>query len=215
MSLDGYIDDSTEHRLIISDDADLDRVDAVRAGCDAILVGAGTVRTDNPRLLVRSAERRAERVARGKPGSPLRVTITGSGDLDPAARIFSTPGADSLAYCPSEALPRVGARVGAAATAVGAGPTIDLAAVLADLGARGVGRLLVEGGTGMYTQLLSDGLADELQLIIAPFLLGDAAAPRFVDPAAFPYPPGKSLRLAEVRRLNDLVLLRYLAGSSL
>ena len=54
MSLDGYLDDATSRRLVLSNAADLDRVDAVRAGCDAVLVGAGTVRADNPRLLVRS-----------------------------------------------------------------------------------------------------------------------------------------------------------------
>ena len=53
VSLDGYLDSADDERLILSNDADLDRVDGVRAGCDAILVGATTVRNDNPRLLVR------------------------------------------------------------------------------------------------------------------------------------------------------------------
>ena len=50
MSLDGYLDDATDQRLLLSNEADFDRVDEVRAGCDAILVGAATVRNDNPRL---------------------------------------------------------------------------------------------------------------------------------------------------------------------
>ena len=54
-----------EDRVLFSNDADFDRVDAVRAGCDAILVGAATVRNDDPRLLVRDPARRARRVARG------------------------------------------------------------------------------------------------------------------------------------------------------
>ena len=54
MSLDGYLDAATQERLVLSNEADLERVDAVRAECDAILVGAATVRNDNPRLLVRS-----------------------------------------------------------------------------------------------------------------------------------------------------------------
>ena len=52
-SADGYLDDASPERLILSGPADLDRVDEVRAGCDAILVGAQTIRADNPRLLVR------------------------------------------------------------------------------------------------------------------------------------------------------------------
>src|SRR5436189_126487 len=85
MSIDGYIQDASDTRLLLSNDADFDRVDAVRAGCDAILVGANTIRQDNPRLLVRSAARRDDRVARGLPPSPAKVTVTAHGDLDPAA----------------------------------------------------------------------------------------------------------------------------------
>ncbi|MDT5041556.1 MAG: hypothetical protein QOE51_2541, partial [Actinoplanes sp.] len=81
MSIDGYVDDATAARLLLSNDADFDRVDAVRASCDAILVGAGTLRQDNPRLLVRSAERRQARVALGRGPTPVKVTVTGSCDL--------------------------------------------------------------------------------------------------------------------------------------
>ena len=82
MSIDGYLDGAGDERLILSNDADLDRVDAVRAECDAILVGAATVRNDNPRLLVRCPERRLERVARGLQA----VAGQGDGDLPGRAR---------------------------------------------------------------------------------------------------------------------------------
>lgn len=58
-SLDGYIDDTGPHRLVLSDADDLDWVDEVQAGVDASLVGANTVRRGRPRLLVRSARRQA------------------------------------------------------------------------------------------------------------------------------------------------------------
>jgi len=61
MSLDGYLDDASSDRLILSSAADLDRVDELRAGSDAILIGAGTIRADNPRLLLRSPARREAR----------------------------------------------------------------------------------------------------------------------------------------------------------
>ena len=48
MSADGYLDDASGARLVLSDEADLDRVDELRAGADAILVGAQTIRSDNP-----------------------------------------------------------------------------------------------------------------------------------------------------------------------
>ena len=88
VSLDGCLDGTGEDRLVLSGEADLDRVDAERAAADAILVGAGTIRRDDPRLLVRSARRRAGRSAQGREPQPAGVTITASGDLDPAARFF-------------------------------------------------------------------------------------------------------------------------------
>ncbi len=86
MSVDGYIDDTGSDRLLLSNDADFDRVDGQRALADAVLVGASTIRRDNPRLLVRSADRRSARQERGLPVSPAKVTITGMGNLDPQVR---------------------------------------------------------------------------------------------------------------------------------
>lgn len=82
-SIDGYIDDSTDERLLLSNDEDFDRVDEVRAGVDAILVGANTIRRDNPRLLVRSDDRRKRRVDAGLTESPIKVTISAGGDFNP------------------------------------------------------------------------------------------------------------------------------------
>src|SRR3954451_3217674 len=113
LSLDGYLGSATPRRLELSNDADFDRVDAVRAGCDAILVGAGTVRLDNPRLLVRSPARRDERAAAGRCPTPVKVTLTRGGDLDPAARFFATGDVDKLVYCATPALARTRERLGA------------------------------------------------------------------------------------------------------
>ena len=101
MSIDGYLGGATEQRLLLSNDADFDRVDAVRADCDAILVGATTVRRDNPRLLVRSPARREARVARGLPPSPVKVTVTRRGQLDPCAQFFTAGEAEKIVYCAS------------------------------------------------------------------------------------------------------------------
>jgi riboflavin biosynthesis pyrimidine reductase len=67
MSVDGYIDDTTPERLRLSDEEAFDRVDQVRAESDAILIGATTLRRDNPRLIVKSPRRQAERETRGLP----------------------------------------------------------------------------------------------------------------------------------------------------
>jgi 5-amino-6-(5-phosphoribosylamino)uracil reductase len=209
MSVDGCLDDATHTRLILSNDADFDRVDEVRAGSDAIMVGAGTIRRDDPALLVRSQARRRGRVARGLPASPARVTLTGSGDLDPAARFFTAGDGTRLVYVPGGAVGRVRERLrGAASEAevIGAGDPLDLEAVLADLAARGVRRLMVEGGGTVHAQLLGAGLADELHLVIAPIFVGDPAAPRLAGAGG----ADRRMHLAEVRQIGDVVLLRYL-----
>jgi 5-amino-6-(5-phosphoribosylamino)uracil reductase len=208
-SIDGYIDDITGARLLLSNDADFDRVDAVRASCDAILVGATTIRKDNPRLLVRSQARQDARVARGTIPTPVKVTITGHGDLDPAARFFAAGDTGKIVYTASSALDKTRERVGAVASVVDAGDPADLHRVLEDLRARGIGRLLVEGGGTVHTQFLAAGLADELHLVIGPFFVGDARAPRFVHDGTFPWNPGHPARLAEVTQIEDVVLLRY------
>ena len=124
-SLDGYLDDATPHRLILSNQADLDLVDGVRAGCDAILVGAGTIRADDPRLLVRSERRRRERVAGGLAPSPAKVTLTRGGDLDPSAAFFADDGAAKLVYVTSGALARTTARLAGRAEIVDGGEPLD------------------------------------------------------------------------------------------
>ncbi|OHV39914.1 MULTISPECIES: RibD family protein [Pseudofrankia] len=208
-SIDGYIDDASEHRLRLSNEADFDRVDEVRAGCDAILVGAGTIRADNPRLLVRSQARRDTRVRRGQPANPLKATLTGRGDLDAEALFFTTGDAPKVVYAATSALEKTRDRVGTVAETVDVGEPADLGRMLADLASRGVGRLMVEGGGAIHSQFLAAGLADELQLAIAPFFVGDPRAPRFVHDGAYPWNSANPTRLAEVVRIDDVVLLRY------
>ncbi|URN05175.1 dihydrofolate reductase family protein [Actinomadura madurae] len=214
MSADGYIDDATPERLRLSSAADWDRVDAVRASCDAILAGAGTLRADDPRLLIRSAPRRERRVARGLPADLTKVTLTWSGDLDPGARFFTTGEAPKLVYAPSTTAVELAPRLTGAAEVIDAGDPLDLPTVLGDLAARGVRRLMVEGGGGVHTLFLTADVVDELQLVVAPFFIGDPSAPRFVRSGVFPQSPERPMRLDEVTRIGDLALLRYLIGAA-
>jgi 5-amino-6-(5-phosphoribosylamino)uracil reductase len=186
VSADGYLDDATADRLILSGPADLDRVDEVRASCDAILVGANTIRRDNPRLLIRDPRRIARREARGLPGQPTRVTLTATGNLNPAARFFDDA-APHLVY---------------------AGDKLSLAEILDDLTERSVARLLVEGGAQVLGEFLAQDLASELHLAVAPFFVADPRAPRLNVPAVSP----DRMTLAETRRVDDMVVSRYLLG---
>jgi 5-amino-6-(5-phosphoribosylamino)uracil reductase len=213
LSIDGYLGRASPPRLELSNDADFDRVDAVRASCDAILVGAATVRHDNPRLLVRSEARREARRARGMPASPIKVTVTGRGELDPDADFFAAGDAEKLVYCTSERALDAHSRLGPVATVLDGGQTVDMRRISEDLGDRGVARLMVEGGGNVHTQFLTGNLVDELQLTVAPFFVGDSRAPRFVQDGRFPWNPDRRATLSEARQIGDVVLLRYALSS--
>ncbi|WP_318552007.1 RibD family protein [Kitasatospora fiedleri] len=210
VSIDGHLDDASPDRLLLSNAEDFDRVDALRADSDAILVGGGTLRADDPRLLVNSPERRAVRVAAGRPAYPLKVTLSASGALAPGLKFWHTGGA-KLVYTTDAAAPALRTTLaGAPGTEVVAlGGAVPLGAVLDDLGARGVRRLMVEGGGSVHTRFLAEGLADELHLAVAPLLVGQADAPRFLSPAAYPGGPTRRMRLLGAHTVGDVVLLRY------
>jgi 5-amino-6-(5-phosphoribosylamino)uracil reductase len=188
ISLDGYLDDASPTRLLLSNQADFDRVASVRASVDAILVGANTIRRDNSRLLADT--------------NPTKVTITASGNLDPTARFFTLGETTKLVYAPAGTPTE---QLASVATVV---PFTNLDAMLEDLAARGIKRLMVEGGSTILTQFLTAGLADELHVAIAPMFVGDPAAPRFVLSGQF----GQPMTLASVTRLDDVIVLRYLLG---
>lgn len=213
VSVDGCLDDASADRLVLSGPADLDEVDELRAAADAILVGAGTIRADNPRLLVREPGRVARRQAAGLPPHPLRVTLTGTGNLDPAARFFTGPGTP-LVYCAGDVTPAVRARLGGAAAVVDAGGPLSLRRIFHDLHSeRGVATLLVEGGARILRDALADDLADELRLAVAPYFVGDSAAPRFGLPAAYPRTAADPMILVAARRLGDVAVLHYTLGA--
>ncbi|MGH2688603.1 MAG: RibD family protein [Actinomycetota bacterium] len=210
MSVDGFIDDTGPGPLRLSNVEDFDHVDDVRAGADAILVGANSVRRDNPKLLIRSGARVRDRIARGMAPHPVKVTVTASGGLDPGSRFFTVGEGLKLVYASSSGAADLGRTLDGLAVVVDAGEPVDLGLVLDDLASRGVRRLMVEGGTTIHTQFLTAGLADELHLAVCPVFVGDADAPRFVGPGVFPWTADRRMTLAEARPIGDVVLLRYL-----
>jgi 5-amino-6-(5-phosphoribosylamino)uracil reductase len=214
MSADGYIDDASSDGLELSDAADWDRVDELRAASDAIMVGASTIRSDNPRLLVKSAARRDRRAAVGLPADPQKVTITGTGDLDPRSLFFAAAPVPPLVYVSEGAVVRASERLAGAATVIpaprSASPSrpVDLAWLLADLAGRGIGRLMVEGGATVLSQFLVAGLADEFQLAVAPVFVADPRAPRLLAGGQRGSATGR-MRLDGVSQAGDMAVLRY------
>ncbi|XHS77213.1 bifunctional diaminohydroxyphosphoribosylaminopyrimidine deaminase/5-amino-6-(5-phosphoribosylamino)uracil reductase RibD [Burkholderiaceae bacterium UC74_6] len=128
-----------------------------RAG--AILTGIGTVRDDDPRLDVRLVD---------TPKQPLRVIVDSRLEISPQARILQPPG-QVLIYCAAERTNELAAEVVALPNPNG---KVDLTAVLADLGRRGINELHVEAGHKLNGSWLREGLVDELLVYMAPKLIG-------------------------------------------
>lgn len=204
-SIDGCIDDRSPQRLILSSPQDLSAVDALRASCDAIMVGAGTIRSDDPALQVRSTWRQWQRLASGRSPSPLKVTLTRSGDLGAARRFFGR--GESLIYTQK----RLHFTYPKSTMVEMKDSTME--AVMADLARRGIARLMVEGGTSIISQVVP-GLTDELRIAIAPLLVGDAQAPRLLADLVLlaPQLQPPRMKLERTRRYGDTMVMHYRFG---
>lgn len=218
MTADGKIDTVERRGARISGAADSTRVDALRAGADAIMVGSHTLLGEDPRLTVRDPELLAQRVRAGKPAQPSKVGVVSRLDRPGTSRLtedgdFLTAGGARVILCTSRRSP---AEAVAALEALGvevivAGDElVELSSALSALRARGIERLMVEGGGTLVASLLEADLVDELQLAIAPLLFGGATAPTPVAGAGRTRAAAIELQLLESGRSSDGdVILRY------
>jgi 2,5-diamino-6-hydroxy-4-(5-phosphoribosylamino)pyrimidine 1'-reductase len=183
MTADCKLDTVARRGAQISSEDDWQRVDTLRADSDAILVGGRTLLDEDPRLLVKSAERRNARTARGLPKNPAKVGLVSLADLKPESRFLSTGPARRILYTtPRTSITQTRILEGAGAEVYFMGSQrVDLAAALRHLGELGFRKVMVEGGGTLIAELLRLGLADELHLYIAPLIFGGAAAPTLAD----------------------------------
>ena len=209
MSLDGCINDTSEQRRIFSSAEDQQKVDELRASCDAILVGAQTIRADNPRLSIRSGRLRRYRQQHGLPADILKVTLTRSGELDPAAQFFQWGKLEKLVYVPREKAEDLARRLAGLATIIPCrGTDVDLEFLLDDLFEKGVRRLLVEGGSSVITAFLASPWLSQLRLAVAPVFVGNPSAPQLVT-KQLSFPPQRIPVLHAVEKLGDMSVLTY------
>jgi diaminohydroxyphosphoribosylaminopyrimidine deaminase/5-amino-6-(5-phosphoribosylamino)uracil reductase len=181
-SLDGYIATRDGESVWISGSADLRHTHQLRALCDAVVVGARTIRADNPRLTTRLVEG----------PSPVRIVLDPDCRLHETYRVFQG-GPETLVLCAPEAV--CGARLGhAAVLPVPRGPSgLDITSILNLLHARGLRRIFVEGGGVTVSHFLAAGALDRLHVTVAPLVMGGGVP-------AFPLPPVG--RLEEGRRFS-------------
>jgi 5-amino-6-(5-phosphoribosylamino)uracil reductase len=210
LSLDGFLDDTSSKRLILSHKEDMERVDLLKSTFDAVLVGAETVRKDNPSLLIKSQIYREMRLDKGLPENPLKVTLTNSGHLDPNSRFFQEGSQEKLVYCPKKIEDKLQKSLSHVATVQGLeGSEVSPLLLLEDLNQRGVSRLLIEGGAKINQLFLQHNLVNVLRLAIAPFFVGEKEAPRFVGQGSLPQNKDHRIKIKSVEMLGDMAILSY------
>jgi len=176
-SLDGKIATRQWDSRWISGEPSRARSSHLRRINDAIMVGNGTLRADDPRLTARGPD--------DKPVNrqPLRVIVGGRGQLPLGARFFGEPG-EMLIALGREALPEERAALSRLGVEFINIPTpeggVDLAVLIQELARRNITSLLVEGGSTLLGALFDGGLVDKVIAFIAPVIIGGAAAPTAV-----------------------------------
>ena len=177
-------------------------VHQLRAGCDAVMVGAGTVRRDDPELTVRLADG----------DDPVRVVVTSHGDLPPQAKVLtSAERTPTIVLAMEEATPAsrhlLGTRHAELIEVRGQG----LAAALRLLADRGLLDVLCEGGPNLAGHLLAAGLIDRVAVFVAPLVVGRGAPDLFAAPAVGAVSEAWRIHDVEWRTVcDDLLLMGWL-----
>ncbi|HEV2449917.1 MAG TPA: RibD family protein [Thermoplasmata archaeon] len=201
VSADGKLAYAGGARARLSGPEDLKRVQRLRTECQAILVGAGTIRLDDPSLRVHW-----ELLGEAAGREPLRVVLEGREPIGARARVLdgSRPTLIAGPAGPVRPYPATVDQFRAGTDRV------DLPALLRELGSRGVHRLLVEGGSRVLASFLAEGLVDELSLFVAPVLIGDTAAPSMLTGLATrTETDALGLSLLSSERIDGGALLRF------
>lgn len=187
-SLDGFIATRSGDSSFVTGPENILHLHRLRALCDVIVVGAGTVGADNPRLTTR--------LVRGR--NPVRVILDPACRLPAKLSVFSDGEAQTLRVCASgkSPPPHILGRSECPLEIPVVSTGLDLRALLTQLRARGYHRVLIEGGGVTVSSFLQAGLVDRLHLAIAPVLIGDGRP-------AVQLPP--QLRLQDCLRLRHRI----------
>ncbi|MEA1957675.1 MAG: 2,5-diamino-6-(ribosylamino)-4(3H)-pyrimidinone 5'-phosphate reductase [Euryarchaeota archaeon] len=211
MSADGKISTIERRQTTISGREDFERVDSLKAGSDAIMIGIGTVSADNPSLTVKSEKRREERRKSGKGENPLRIVVDSKAKTPVDAEILNKGEGKRLIAVSERAIVEDMEGLGEKAEVLICGKEeVDLKKLLFLLGRRGVSRLMVEGGATLNWSLISQGLVDEIYAYVGNLIIGGGNAPTLVDGEGFAV-EGKTIKLEllSAEPMDEGVLLRW------
>jgi len=211
MSADGKISTRERRQVRISGTRDFTRVDRLKAGSDAVMVGIGTVLADDPSLTVKDEICREHRRKRGLEEHPVRVVIDSSARIPLTASILTKGDGKRVVAVSKRADPDKIAQLKKIATVIVAGADeVDLCTVMDELGTMGIKRLMVEGGGTLIAALVLAGLVDEIYSFIGNIIIGGKDAPTLADGNGFVKESEfTQLTLVEARKIEDGILLHW------
>ena len=216
MTLDGKVTSGNPKSgsLLTGSEADRRGMAELRSLADAVLIGAGTLRAENPVMEIRDEDLRRRRIEAGRPETPRYGVVTRSGALDAGARLFAKPG--SLVVTTTTGARRLPERVRAETEIVEAGTqSLDLQSAVGQLRTElGIRHLLIEGGPTLTHAFLERSLVDELFLTLAPVVKAGIETPTLVEGAAFAYGALPRFRLVSVSESGGELFLRYAFDAS-
>lgn len=182
MSADGKLSTYERRQVKISGPGDFRRVDRLRAGADAVMVGIGTVLADDPSLTVKDPALVAAREASGRGPHPVRVVVDSHARISLDAAVLHRGGGRRVVGVAEAAPAEKRAALEEHATVVVAGTDrVDLALLLERLFDLGVRRLMVEGGGTLIAALATAGLVDDLYVYVGNIIISGSAAPTLAD----------------------------------
>jgi 2,5-diamino-6-(ribosylamino)-4(3H)-pyrimidinone 5'-phosphate reductase len=211
ISADGKLSTRERRQVKISGPDDFDRVDSIKAGADAIMVGIGTVLADDPSLTVKSPNRIADRLSLGRPEHPVRVIVDSRGRTPTDAKILHKgPGRRIIAVshaAPAENITRL--KEHADIITIGQ-EEVNLTELLEELGKEGIGKLMVEGGGTLISGLFRSGLVDQFCMFIGNMIIGGSQAPTPADGSGWTHEADfAKLELMQVQQLDEGVLITW------
>jgi riboflavin-specific deaminase-like protein len=213
MTADGKIASANRAITSFGSRRDLEELFALRATADAVMSGARTVDDDEVDLGPGPARFRRRRLRRGLAEFNLRVIVSGSGSVDPAARIFQRRFSPIIMLTSARiSEPRLRKLRGLADDVFAGGEReIDFPQALRWLRQRwNVGRLLCEGGGQLNDALFRARVVRRIHLTVCPLVFGGRAAPTIADGTGFlTLAQATACRLASLRRVGDKLFLVY------
>lgn len=211
MSADGKITSARREPPRFTSPEDRRHMDELRASADAVLMGAQTLREDDPHFIVRTREVMARRRhSTGRAEQPWSIVLSQSAELPLDRRFFTDTVPKRIVVTPHTASASAVKRLAGHCDVWQIGQRrVGIDALLARLAEAGVQRLLVEGGSQVAYAFLAAHAVDELYLTIAPILLGGHGAPGPVGGPGWLMQTGKHLQLREANVVGDEIFCRY------